>query len=157
MLILVTGAHQFAADWVARVQGTLILYAATGDCTPFERAMASLLELAKENRRRKRRDPKCCWCPGALRRSLQGVRHQFTTAGDHPVGPLCNALPSCCAWSVGRTPGLRRRRVQILYKGPEIPANTVIPEFALSVTYRKYQKAENPGSIPVGDEPPNRA
>ena len=41
-------AHQFAEDWVARVQGTLILFAATGDCTPFERAMASLLELAKE-------------------------------------------------------------------------------------------------------------
>ncbi|MFN7999209.1 MAG: TetR/AcrR family transcriptional regulator [Bryobacteraceae bacterium] len=41
-------AHQFAEDWVARVQGTLILYAATGDRTPFERAMASLLELAKE-------------------------------------------------------------------------------------------------------------
>src|SRR5215472_2756170 len=66
VLILVTGAHQFAADWVARVQGTLILYAATGDCTPFERAMASLLELAKENRRRKRRDPKFCWCPGGV-------------------------------------------------------------------------------------------
>lgn len=41
-------AHHFAEDWVARVQGTLILFAATGDCTPFERAMASLLELAKE-------------------------------------------------------------------------------------------------------------
>src|SRR5262249_16330479 len=87
----------------------------------------------------------------ALRRSLQGVRHQFTTTGDQPAGPLCNALPSCCAWSAGRTPGLRRRRVQILYKGPEIPANTVIPEFALSLTYRRYEKAENPGSIPVWD------
>ncbi len=41
-------AHQFGEDWVARVQGTLIVYAATGDCTPFARAMASLLELAKE-------------------------------------------------------------------------------------------------------------
>lgn len=41
-------AHQFAEDWIARVQGTLIVYAATGDCTPFERAMASLLSLAKE-------------------------------------------------------------------------------------------------------------
>ncbi len=43
-------AHQFAEDWVARVQGTLILHAATGDRTPFERAMAALLDLAKERR-----------------------------------------------------------------------------------------------------------
>jgi len=44
-----TQAHsrQYAEDWIARVQGTLILYAATGDCSPFERAMASLLDLAK--------------------------------------------------------------------------------------------------------------
>ena len=40
-------------------------------------------------------------------------------------------------------------RVHVLYKGPEIPANAVIPEFAISATYRKQEKAENPGSIPV--------
>ena len=41
-------ARHFAEDWIARVQGSLILYAATGDCGPFERAMIPLLELAKE-------------------------------------------------------------------------------------------------------------
>jgi hypothetical protein len=30
------------------VQGSLILYAANGDCTPFERTMTSLLDMAKE-------------------------------------------------------------------------------------------------------------
>jgi len=34
-------------DWIARVQGSLILYAANGDCTPFERTMTALLDLAK--------------------------------------------------------------------------------------------------------------
>ena len=43
-------SRQYAEDWIARVQGSLILYAATGDCSPFERAMASLLELAKQKR-----------------------------------------------------------------------------------------------------------
>ena len=41
-------ARHFAEDWIARVQGSLILYAATGDCGPFERTMIPLLELAKE-------------------------------------------------------------------------------------------------------------
>jgi TetR/AcrR family transcriptional repressor of lmrAB and yxaGH operons len=41
-------ARHFAEDWIARVQGSLILYAATGDCRPFERTMVPLLELAKE-------------------------------------------------------------------------------------------------------------
>ncbi|HEY1945528.1 MAG TPA: TetR/AcrR family transcriptional regulator [Bryobacteraceae bacterium] len=41
-------SRDFAEDWIARVQGSLILYAANGDCGPFERAMAALLELAKE-------------------------------------------------------------------------------------------------------------
>lgn len=41
-------SRRFAEEWVARVQGSLILYAANGDCTPFERAMAALLDLAKE-------------------------------------------------------------------------------------------------------------
>ena len=39
--------------------------------------------------------------------------------------------------------------VHVLYKGPEIPANAVIPEFAISATCRKHEKVENPGSIPV--------
>jgi TetR/AcrR family transcriptional repressor of lmrAB and yxaGH operons len=38
----------FAEDWIAQVQGSLILYAANGDCGPFERAMFPLLDLAKE-------------------------------------------------------------------------------------------------------------
>ena len=36
-----------------------------------------------------------------------------------------------------------------LYKRPEIPANTKIREIAVSVTYRKQEKAANPGSTPV--------
>jgi len=38
-------------------------------------------------------------------------------------------------------------RVHVLYKPPEIPANAVIPEFAISAAYRK--KAANTRSIPV--------
>jgi len=41
-------SRHFAEDWIARVQGSLILYAANGDCAPFERTMMSLLDLAKE-------------------------------------------------------------------------------------------------------------
>ena len=41
-------SRHFAEDWIARVQGSLILYAANADCTPFERTMMSLLDLAKE-------------------------------------------------------------------------------------------------------------
>jgi AcrR family transcriptional regulator len=40
-------ARQFGEDWIARVQGSLILHAATGDCKPFERAMSVLTDLAK--------------------------------------------------------------------------------------------------------------
>lgn len=40
-------SRQFAEDWIARLQGSLILYAATGDCGPFERTMALLPELVK--------------------------------------------------------------------------------------------------------------
>ena len=42
-----TKARYFAEDWIARVQGALILYAATGDCSPFERAMSVLSDLTK--------------------------------------------------------------------------------------------------------------
>ena len=40
-------------------------------------------------------------------------------------------------------------RVQALYKRAEIPANKVVPAIAVSVTYRKQEKAANPGSTPV--------
>jgi len=40
-------------------------------------------------------------------------------------------------------------RVHVLYKRPEIPANSAVRAIAISVTYRKHEKAENPGSIPV--------
>ena len=40
-------------------------------------------------------------------------------------------------------------RVHVLYKRPEIRANTGVPAFAISVSYRKQEKAANPGSIPV--------
>lgn len=41
-------AREFAEDWVARLQGALILQAAIGDTGPFIRATDALLELAKE-------------------------------------------------------------------------------------------------------------
>jgi AcrR family transcriptional regulator len=40
-------ARNFAEDWVARLQGALILQAATGDTGPFKRAMDALVDLAK--------------------------------------------------------------------------------------------------------------
>src|SRR5258708_37919098 len=40
-------------------------------------------------------------------------------------------------------------RVHVLYKRAEIPAKTVIPAIALSVTYRKQESLANTGSIPV--------
>jgi len=41
-------------------------------------------------------------------------------------------------------------RVHLLYKRPEIPANMANYALAVSATYRKLEKAANPGSIPVG-------
>jgi TetR/AcrR family transcriptional repressor of lmrAB and yxaGH operons len=41
-------ARHFAEDWIARLQGALILQAATGDAGVFTRALNSLLDLAKE-------------------------------------------------------------------------------------------------------------
>jgi hypothetical protein len=40
-------------------------------------------------------------------------------------------------------------RVHVLYKWAEIPAKTVIPAIALSVTYRKQESPTNTGSTPV--------
>jgi hypothetical protein len=40
-------------------------------------------------------------------------------------------------------------RVHVLYKRAEIPAKTVIPAIALSVTYRKQESPANTGSTPV--------
>lgn len=40
-----TRSRQFSEDWIARVQGSLILHAANGDCGPFARAMSALTEL----------------------------------------------------------------------------------------------------------------
>jgi AcrR family transcriptional regulator len=42
-------ARHFAEDWVARLQGTLILQAANGDAAPFKRTMSALLELGKDS------------------------------------------------------------------------------------------------------------
>ncbi len=47
-------ARNFAEDWVAQLQGTLILQAATGNLAPFERTMKTLLDLAKEEPSRDR-------------------------------------------------------------------------------------------------------
>ena len=42
-------ARHFAEDWVARLQGTLILQAASEDAGPYKRTMNTLLELSKED------------------------------------------------------------------------------------------------------------
>jgi hypothetical protein len=44
---------------------------------------------------------------------------------------------------------LIRIHVHVLYKRPEIPANSAVHAIAISVTYRKQEKTENTGSIPV--------
>ena len=43
-------AREFAEDWVARLQGALIVQAANGSTRPFERVLKSLLDLAKDTR-----------------------------------------------------------------------------------------------------------
>lgn len=43
-------ARDFAEDWVARLQGALILQAANGSTKPFERVLKALLALAKDTR-----------------------------------------------------------------------------------------------------------
>lgn len=42
-------ARHFAQDWVARLQGALILQAASGDVGPYKRTMNALLELSKDD------------------------------------------------------------------------------------------------------------
>ena len=42
-----THARQFAEDWIARVQGSLILHSASGDRKPFERTLSALRQLAE--------------------------------------------------------------------------------------------------------------
>ena len=42
-------AQHFAEDWVARVQGALILRAAMGEIGPYRRAMNALLDLSKDS------------------------------------------------------------------------------------------------------------
>jgi AcrR family transcriptional regulator len=42
-------ARHFAEDWVARLQGALILQAANGDAGPFRRALSALLDLARDD------------------------------------------------------------------------------------------------------------
>ena len=48
-----------------------------------------------------------------------------------------------------RTTRRKQPVVHVLYNPPEILANSVIRAIAVSVTYRKHDKAKNPGSIPV--------
>lgn len=40
-------AQVFAEDWIAKLQGSLVIYAANGDLKPFQRNMDSLTALAK--------------------------------------------------------------------------------------------------------------
>jgi TetR/AcrR family transcriptional repressor of lmrAB and yxaGH operons len=41
-------ARQYGEDWFTRVQGAIIMHAATGDTAPYKRTMAALAGLAKE-------------------------------------------------------------------------------------------------------------
>ena len=69
------------------------------------------------------------------------------------AGPV--ELRSCFAtdrlWSGKGGPHhlARFAHVHVLYKRPEIPANTGVLAIVVSATYRKHVKAANPGSIPV--------
>lgn len=42
-------ARHFAEDWIARLQGALILQAVNGDAGPYKRTMSTLLELSKDD------------------------------------------------------------------------------------------------------------
>ena len=44
-------ANEFAEDWIAWLQGALILQAANGSTSTYERALKALLDLAKDTRR----------------------------------------------------------------------------------------------------------
>ncbi len=48
-------ANEFAEDWVARLQGALILQAANGSTSAFERALKALLDLAKDTQKEQAR------------------------------------------------------------------------------------------------------
>lgn len=43
-----TRARQFAEDWIARLQGSLILHSASEDRKPFERALSALTQLVEK-------------------------------------------------------------------------------------------------------------
>ena len=42
-------ARHFAEDWVARVQGALVMQAATGEIGPYRRALNALMDLSKDS------------------------------------------------------------------------------------------------------------
>lgn len=42
-------ARHYAEDWIARLQGALILQAANGDAGPYKRTLSALLELSKDD------------------------------------------------------------------------------------------------------------
>lgn len=48
-----TSARQFAEDWIARLQGALILHTANGDRSPFGRALGALQQLGEKDKRSK--------------------------------------------------------------------------------------------------------
>jgi hypothetical protein len=73
-------------------------------------------------------------------------------ARDGPVLPGDLILPS--PLHDGKSSA--KVRVQVLYKRPEIPANGLVPAIAVSVTYTKHERAENPGSIRYLDYLNNR-
>src|ERR1035438_9775165 len=71
-------------------------------------------------------------------------RSKSERRGKHRALP---ADSSCLSQKTLKSSG--HFRVHVLYKRAEIPANAEIPEFDVSVTYRKHETAENTGSTPV--------
>jgi len=73
----------------------------------------------------------------------------FRRPAHESAGVLTEASPEFCFRN-------SRAHVHVLYKRPEIPANTAIPAFADSATYRRQEMAANPGSTPVSATNPFR-
>src|ERR1022692_2292630 len=77
---------------------------------------------------------------GSIRRAVTRTARLLPGPSEADVYP----------WSPLATPKIFGQvRVHVLYKRAEIPANTAILAFAISVSYREQEKAANTGSTPV--------
>jgi hypothetical protein len=66
-----------------------------------------------------------------------GSRCAATRVAPAPVFPR-QGLANGHSWSLNKRKNFGHIRVHDLYKPTEIPANTSLPAFAVSVTYRKH-------------------